>query len=244
MQSQMQKKFSDYYERYITLQETNIQQLLSVSRNPNNEQEHKALVSGVLNLYKEYYTVKWAGAHEDVLGFFSPTWLTPLENAHLWVTGWKPSILFKLINSLRQAQIPGSSTLANLTEEQVKKLEKLRLKIGGEEEKVEREMERHQVSIGDRRMLELARLTAQIKEHKEIAEEVKKLVDVAMNTLLVGLEKIMKTADCVRLKTIKEVLDILTPLQSVNFMAASLILQIQLRNWGKRRHSKEELLNL
>ncbi|PIA32873.1 hypothetical protein AQUCO_04300068v1 [Aquilegia coerulea] len=154
---------------------------------------------------------KWAGAHEDVLGFFSPTWLTPLENAHFWVTGWKPSILFKLINSLRRARIPaGSSTLVNLTEEQVKKLENLRLKIGGKEEK-----------------------------HKEIAEEVKGLVDVATNTLLARLEKMMKTADCVRSKTIKEVLDVLTPLQSVDFMVALLILQIQLRNW--EHHGSKEI---
>ncbi|KAF5191867.1 Delay of germination [Thalictrum thalictroides] len=238
MQSQAQDKFSQYYEKYIGLQETNIHQLLSVSRNPSNEQQHKALVSKVLYLYKEYYTMKWAGAHEDVLGFYSPTWLSPLEIAHLWITGWKPSITFKLITSLRQARISGSS-LVNLTDEQVKRLEKLRLKISEEEEKVEREMERHQVSIADKKMLQLARLsTGQMKEHKEIAEELKRLVDVAMNNLLVGLEKMMKAADCVRLKAIKEVLDLLTPLQSVDFMVASLMLQIQLRNWGKRRHSR------
>ncbi|KAF9590819.1 hypothetical protein IFM89_038541 [Coptis chinensis] len=239
MQSQVQEKFSEYYERWISLQEANIYQLLSVSRDSENEQEHKSLVSKVLNLHKEYYTMKWAGAHNDVLGFFSPTWLTPLENAHIWITGWKPSIVYKLINSLRRAQLIPGSSLANLSEEQLKKIEKLKLKTRLEEEKLDREVERQQVSVADRKIVELARLSGHVREHLERSVEANRLVDIAVNTLLAGLEKVMKTADCVRLKTMKEVLEVLTPLQCVDFMAASLMIQIQLRNWGKKRDCRK-----
>lgn len=44
---------------------------------------------------------------------------------------------------------------------QVKKIEDLRVKIRLEKEKVEREMERQQVSMADKRMVELARLASQ-----------------------------------------------------------------------------------
>jgi hypothetical protein len=47
----------------------------------------------------------------------------------------------------------------------------------------------------------------------------------------------MKAADCVRLRTLKGVLDVLSPLQCVDFLAATTMLQIQLRQWGKRRDS-------
>ncbi|KAJ6707182.1 hypothetical protein OIU85_027525 [Salix viminalis] len=64
-----------------------------------------------------------------------------------------------------------------------------------------------------------------------------RLVEVALKGLMAGLEKVMKAADCVRLRTLKGVLDVLTPLQCVNFLAATSMLQIQIRQWGKRRDS-------
>uniref|UniRef100_A0A3Q7FPT8 DOG1 domain-containing protein n=1 Tax=Solanum lycopersicum TaxID=4081 RepID=A0A3Q7FPT8_SOLLC len=44
-----------------------------------------------------------------------------------------------------------------------------------------------------------------------------------------SLERVMKMADCVRLKTLKGLLEILNPLQSVDFLAAISTIQIQMR---------------
>ncbi|KAJ8545430.1 hypothetical protein K7X08_018013 [Anisodus acutangulus] len=98
--------------------------------------------------HKDYYTAKWAAAHEDILAFFSPMWMSPLENAYLWVTGWKPSIAFRLVGT----------ALSELSDGQLKNIDALRVKIRGDEEKVEREMERQHVAMGDRKMVELARM--------------------------------------------------------------------------------------
>ncbi|KAF9590214.1 hypothetical protein IFM89_031869 [Coptis chinensis] len=257
MQSQVQEKFSEYYERWISLQEANIYQLLSVSRDSENEQEHKSLVSKVLNLHKEYYTMKWAGAHNDVLG----------------------------------------SSLANLSEEQLKKIEKLKLKTRLEEEKLDREVERQQVSVADRKIVELARLSGHVREHLERSVEANRLVDIAVNTLLADfwiffkeieledlgdlspaqlarvselqcetvrkeneittelgswqesacdivsllldqepeverLVKVLEKADDLRLKTIKSVVEVLTPQQAVEFLIAAAELQFGVRGWG------------
>jgi hypothetical protein len=170
-----------------------------------------------------------------VLAFFCPIWGSPLENAYSWFTGWKPSTIFKLIDSTRINRVPGSS-LAELTQEQLRKIEELRVKIRLEEEKVEREMERQQVAMADRKMFELARLTGRVKD-SETMDQFDGLVEVAMKGLMAGLEKVMKAADCVRLRTLKGVLDVLSPLQCVDFLAATTMLQIQLRQWGKRRDS-------
>ncbi|CAN6687146.1 unnamed protein product [Malus baccata var. baccata] len=97
-----------------------------------------------------------------------------------------------------------------------------------EEDKVDREMERQQVVMADRRMVELARLATRAKGTE----------NVAMKVMLNGLEGVMKAADCVRLKTLKGLLDLLSPLQSVKFLAATCMVQIKLREWGGRNVTK------
>ncbi|OVA07256.1 Transcription factor TGA like domain [Macleaya cordata] len=233
MKTQVQERFSEFFEKWLLQIESNIQQLLSVHRDPSHEPEHRSLICKIMNHYKEYYSTKWACVHDDILGFFSPPWLTPLENAYLWMTGWKPSMLYRLVHSLRHAKVPGTS-LSNLSEDQLKKIEELRLRTSMEEEKVEREMERQQVSMADRKMVELARLATRVR-NGEIVREVDGLVEVALKVLLGGLEKLLKTADCVRLKALKGVLEVLSPLQCVDFMAAFFMVQFQMRRLGKTR---------
>lgn len=86
-------------------------------------------------------------------------------------------------------------------------------------------MERQQVAIGDRKMVELARIRNDNDE----------LVELALKGLRMSLERVMKMADCVRLKTLKGLLEILSPLQSVDFLAAISTIQIQMRKRGRKR---------
>ncbi|XP_043699070.1 protein DOG1-like 4 [Telopea speciosissima] len=245
MRGQVQDKFSEFYEQWVNQHEVNLKELLSVPRDPSsssNEQLHRALVSKVVIHYKQYYTVKWASAKDDVLGFFSPTWFSSLENAYHWITGWKPSMLFRLITSLRQTRVPGAN-LVDMTEEQLEKIQELLIQIRIEEDRVDREMERQQVSIADKPMVDLSRLATQVN-NGEVVGELDKYVDVTLSSLLAGLENVMKMADCVRLMALKGVLEVLNPLQSVDFLAAIAMLQIQLRVVGKRRdHAKMMTLN-
>ncbi|KAK9268286.1 hypothetical protein L1049_010729 [Liquidambar formosana] len=235
MTTQVEERFSEFYEKWVFQLEENLQQLLKVSKEAPNGAEQQALVSKMTAHHKDYYTAKWVAAHEDVLAFFSPIWLSSLENAHLWITGWKPSMVFRLIDSLRQSRVGGASH-TDISEEQLKKIGELSMKIRLEEEKVEREMERQQVAMADRKMVELARLASRVKIG-DAASGVDGLVEVALKSLLAGLERVMKAADCVRLKTLKGVLEVLSPLQCVDFLAAMSMLQIQLRKWGKKRDS-------
>ncbi|CAA2937399.1 DOG1-like 4 [Olea europaea subsp. europaea] len=238
MKTQVELKFSSFFEKWMGLLEEFLRYYLRVSEENSQEVDHEVLVNKLTAHHKEYYTYKWAAAHEDVLAFFAPVWLSPVENVNLWITGWKPSIAFRLIESLRKIQSPGAS-LATMTEEQVKKIEALRVKIKMDEEKVEREFERQQVGIADRKMVKLAALEKRVVKNGESAvTQLNGLVEVAIKGLLGGLENVMKMADCVRLKTLKGVLDILTPIQSVNFLAAMSTVQIQMRKWGKKHDKK------
>ncbi|KAF2303026.1 hypothetical protein GH714_012729 [Hevea brasiliensis] len=116
------------------------------------------------------------------------------------------------------------------TQEQMRKIEALRVKIMLEEEKVEREMERQQVIVADRKMVELVRLVVRVKNGEEV-RQVEGLVQVALKGVMAGLEKEMKAIDCIRLRTLKRVLDVLSPLHCVEFLARIDMLQI----WGKKR---------
>ncbi|KAK7332055.1 hypothetical protein VNO80_28802 [Phaseolus coccineus] len=224
------ERFSQFYETWTGKLEDILQQLLQVSNQKTEvvktEQELQALVSTVTSHLKEYYTSKWAVAHENVLIFFSPPWLNPLENAQLWMTGWKPSTVFRQVESLKKGNV------LLMTEEQEKKTEELKMKLKMEEEKVEREMERQQVAMADRRMVQLAKLTSRARS---AGGEMDSVAEVAVKEVLAGLERVMKASDCVRLKTLKGVLDLLTPMQSVDFLAANITTQLRFKQWGKKK---------
>ncbi|KAL6201345.1 hypothetical protein ACLB2K_025059 [Fragaria x ananassa] len=240
MTTQVEERFTEFLEKWVCQLEQLQHQLLKLSQEKStlqlhNEAELQALVSRVTNLHKEYYTAKWAAAHQDVLAFFCPVWSSPLENAFSWLTGWKPSMLFKLMRKAR---------LRNLSEQQLRKIEELRLKIRYEEERVEREMERQQVAMADRKMVELARLATRVRNGGGAVVEVEGMVDMAMKVILNGLERVMKAADCVRLKALKGLLDLLSPLQCVEFLAATGMVQIRLRQWGRKRSNTNSGLSL
>ncbi|KAI3495359.1 hypothetical protein L1887_37688 [Cichorium endivia] len=220
MKTSIEEKFSEFYEKWVCQLEEYLRFLV---QDYTHESDYENLVAKMTTHHKNYYKFKWAAAHEDVCAFFTPVWLTPFENAYLWVTGWKPSAVFRFVDSLR---LTGEG-LVDLTEEQVKRIEGLKMKIKMEEEKVEREMERQQVGMADRRMVEMAKLMRFGGGGDAVAV-------LGVKGLLSGLERVMKMGDCVRLKTLKGLLDVMNPKQCVELLAAQSMFHVQLRKWGKK----------
>lgn len=238
MKTQVEERFSEFFEKWVCQLEEHVEQLLRVSKEKLNEAGLQALVSKVTRHYEEYYTVKWARAHEAVLAFFNPVWLSSLENAYSWITDWKPSLAFQVIDTLRKTEVPGIS-LVDMSEEQVKKIEELRVKLRLEKDKVEREMERQQVSLADSRIVQLAQVASRVRDG-DVVVLVDGMMEEALKDLLEGLESVMKAADCVRVKTLTGALEVLNPLQCVDFLAAIFMLQIRLRKRGKKREKPIE----
>ncbi|CAL1400917.1 unnamed protein product [Linum trigynum] len=226
------ERFTEFMEGWAHELEVYLEQLLrAVSINDHHDVEAEAaLVSKLTQHHKGYYTVKWALAHEDVLPFFSQAWATPLEKAYSWLTGWKPSTMFKLL--LSTTATSSGAVLIHLTQQQLETMEDLRQKVRLEEDKVERDMERQHVALADRRMVELARLASR---GTVSPARINGLVEVALKGVADGLEKVVRAADCVRLRTLKGILEILTPPQCLAFFAASSTLLIRLRQLGGMR---------
>ncbi|KAJ8626623.1 hypothetical protein MRB53_019930 [Persea americana] len=224
--------FGDFYEEWMRKHEENLQQLLSVPRDSTHEPQQRAMVARAIGHITHYYAIKRAAAHASVLALFSPTWLTSFEIACLWMTGWKPSLAFRLVDTLRRVVAPGMG-LGGLSDAQLRRIEQMQAVTRTEEEKVEMEMERQQMALAGRRMVELSQITARARD----GEVVEGMVEVALEGVMKGLEKVVVSADCVRLKALKRVVEGLSPLQSVDYMAALLMLQIQIRNFGKGRNN-------
>lgn len=227
--------FGDFDEEWMHKHEENLQQLLSVPRDSTHEPQQRALVARAIDHITHYYAIKREAAHANVLALFSPPWLTSFEIAYLWMTGWKPSLAFRLVDTLRRVVAPGMG-LGDLSDAQLRRIEQMRAATRTEEEKVEMEMERQQMALAGRRMVELSQITARARDG-EVVEGVEEMVEAALEGVIKGLEKVVVSADCVRLKALKRVVEVLSPLQSVDFMAAALMLQIQIRNLGKGRNN-------
>ncbi|CAN8325183.1 unnamed protein product [Cochlearia groenlandica] len=237
MRSLVEEKFQEFYETWILQLEQYLHQLIIAHNNNNNtisEIELRGLILKLTTHHKAYYTTKWEAISEDVLAFFGPVWLNPLEKSCFWLTGWKPSTAFRMVDRMMRKSWRQTAATVVLEEAQVKKLEELRIKTKFDEDKIEREMERYQVAMGDRKMVELARLGCHVTG--EVGDDSMVMVNAAVKGLAKWLEKMVKAADCVRLKTLKGILDVLAPRQCVEFLADASAFQVQLRKCGNARH--------
>lgn len=72
----VEERFSEFFDNWIVQLDDHLQQLHKVSNSKESnlsteeaDQQQLVLVSKLTAHYKEFYTVKWAAAHEDVLSF-------------------------------------------------------------------------------------------------------------------------------------------------------------------------------
>lgn len=221
-----QRQFTLFFNNWIAQLEATVGDLISVPREASHEEEHRALIARVMVLYRTYYTAKADAAHgADVLSFFSPSWMSSLGSAYLWFTGWKPSLAFNLVDSLRRG------VMGELSEYQLEKVEEVKRKARSEEEKVERRMERLQMDLAGKGVMELARVSS--RGEGDLGGDVGLRMKAGMiKGLLEELESVVRRADAIRMKTLVSVIAILSPIQGVDFLTSAVTIQIQIMRWG------------
>ncbi|GER27839.1 transcription factor-related [Striga asiatica] len=215
----MEQNFSDFHKKWMS-------ELEKLVESDRGESTPKSRLDKLTAHHKAYYTKKWAAAEEDIEAFYAAVWLNPFEKARTWVTGWKPSSALQLADSLK------------LSNEQRHKMARVRFEIKTEEEKVESEMRSlHILATADPKMLELVRMGMEADRSGSPAamDKVDKMVDVALQMLRGRLLKLMKMADCARLKALKGVLDVVGPMNGLTYFTSVSIFLIGLRNLGEPR---------
>ncbi|XP_043721970.1 protein DOG1-like 4 [Telopea speciosissima] len=261
----VQENFHKFFECWLAEQNHYLQELLSASKDNNNpnrnedparadEEEEKVLrplINRVVRHYEEYYKAKSIWVEHDVLRMLSPTWRSKLEDAFLWIGGWRPSIAFHLLYSKSGLQLENHLTelfrglrtgdLADLSPSQLTRIDELQRKTIREEKEVTEKMAKHQETIADSSMVELSHVVTELmndrdgerSSHGDAEREAEReRVNSALKRKEQGLERIVEKANDLRLRTLEGVIEILRPMQAVHFLIAAAELHLRLHDWG------------
>lgn len=90
-------------------------------------------------------------------------------------------------------------------------------------------------------MLELAHAVTQMANGGD--DDLDGQIDNAIDKKEAGLVGVLQMADDLRINTLKEVVEILTPMQSVHFLIAAAELHLRVHEWGKKRDEKNNNTN-
>ncbi|KAL4604424.1 hypothetical protein ACB092_10G192800 [Castanea dentata] len=102
---------------WLVRQQSFLEQLLhSISSDTTNQQT--SLIQQVLAHYQEYYEEKAKIPRNDVFLLFCPPWLSSFERSLLWVAGYKPYLVFKIVDGV----------VNNLKAEQTLRMEEVKVK--------------------------------------------------------------------------------------------------------------------
>ncbi|CAL1373249.1 unnamed protein product [Linum trigynum] len=220
--------FSGFYETWFEQLQQLVRQL-RMCPNPPTSHDHRLaisrLVQSIMSHYADYYQVKSAAAERDVLLMFMAPWASSLERSLHWIAGWRPTTLFHLVYTessiLFESHIvdilKGRNTgdLGDLSPTQFRRVSELQCDTVREENAITDELSEWQDGASD-----LVGCSTEDVERK-----VSKLVGI------------LRKADHLRLKTVRQLVELLTPQQAVEFLIAAAELQFGVRGWGQEQDS-------
>ncbi|CAN1301297.1 Protein DOG1-like 3 [Linum perenne] len=250
--------FKDFFERWLVEQEQLLQVLTSASAAENQPDFLQLLVDRVMEHYQKYYRAKSDWASQDVLSMLSPSWTSSLEDAFLWIGGWRPSMAYHLLCSKSGLQFTDSSQtiqgliqcltstdLAGLSTVQFRRMDELQRWTIKEEKILTEKMAKVQESVADASMVELSHTVTQMMQSggggsDELGPSLlNDRVDMALMAKEKKMEEILQLADDLRLSTLRLIIvEILTPIQAVHFLIAIAELHLRFHDWGKQRDTR------
>lgn len=122
--------------------------------------------------------------------------------------------------------------MGELSAYQLEKLEEVKRKARSEEEKVERRMERLQMDLAGKGVMELARVSSRGEAGDLGRDDGLRMQAGMIKGVLEGLESVVRSADAIRMKTLVSVIAILSPIQGVDFLTSAVTIQIQIMRWA------------
>uniref|UniRef100_A0A5B7BUJ9 Putative transcription factor TGA3-like n=1 Tax=Davidia involucrata TaxID=16924 RepID=A0A5B7BUJ9_DAVIN len=235
------------FQEWMKLQERDLSELhqaLTLTLNTNNQNNEgvlSQLAEKNIQHFQEYIEQRRCLARDDVSAFFAPTWCTALENSLLWIAGCRPSSFIRLVFVLSGLKIESQLTeflqgirtgdLGELSGQQLCMVNGLQGKTIREEDKLSSRLASSQEDIADEPFAVIAKELSRIGELSVDT-------DMALDEHARAMQSILEAADQLRLSTLKELLSILTPVQGVDFLAASKKLQLCIHEWGRKRDLK------
>ncbi|XP_040384204.1 transcription factor TGA2.3 isoform X2 [Oryza brachyantha] len=107
--------FDMEYARWLEEHNRQINELRSAVNAHASDNELRAVVDKIMSHYEEIFKQKGSAAKADVFHVLSGMWKTPAERCFLWLGGFRPSELLKLLSTqlepLTEQQLSGISNL-------------------------------------------------------------------------------------------------------------------------------------
>ncbi|XP_055811699.1 protein ZW2-like [Solanum dulcamara] len=215
--------FEAFYQGWLQRQEHFLNELTTFDQE-SEEDVMRNLISRILAHYQEYFEEKSKMSHINVFYMFSPTWFTPLEKSFLWIAGFKPGLAFPLV----------MNSVNDLSENQVERINRLRIETRIEEKNLMDKLVNIQESVAAPPLIGVAQQYGiEMLPDSEIGE-----VDEEMETLRRAVEDVVTAADRLRTRTADNVVGILSPLQSLRFLKGAAQLQMRIRMVGMQREAE------
>ncbi|XP_021863558.1 protein DOG1-like 4 [Spinacia oleracea] len=227
----MMMNFHRFHDSWVEKLNKFTSQLASTpTPRPNSTSDHqhvRQLVDEVVAHYAHYYETKTTAAKTDVLTLFASPWASSLERSLYWVTGFRPTTLFHLVyteSSIRFEShvadiLRGRRTgdLGELTPGQLARVSELQCLTVKEENDIGNELGGWQEEVA-RSEPEWSGLCGNGPD--------------GLDRLLARLGAVVAKADELRMKTIRQVVELLTPQQAAEFLIAAAELQLGIQRWG------------
>ncbi|XWS21349.1 hypothetical protein CRYUN_Cryun30bG0048000 [Craigia yunnanensis] len=220
------ENFETFFNSWLIRQENFLEQLVQAltSQDGHEIERQGSLIQEVLSHYEQYLEEKSRAAKEEVFLFYSPPWLSSFEKSLLWVGGFKPFLLFKLL----------ANSVTELTPEQEETIERVKYETRREERELTVAMATIQESVAIPPLLNLVRRFGRLIDDEELE------LESAMETLKVAMLKTLERADKLRGSTARKVIEILSPVQTMKFLSASAEFQLRVRKWGIQKDQQRE----
>ncbi|CAH1449990.1 unnamed protein product [Lactuca virosa] len=236
--------FHRFYETWYEQLHHQIHHLTKFPRLPTTDDDHHQLtqvVNKTMSHFSEFYRVKSLAANQDVLSIFSARWSTTLERSLHWIAGWRPTTAFHLIYTessiLFESRILDilhgirTGDLGDLSPAQFTRVSELQCETVQQENAITDQLSEWQAC-------KIFCFSLHFCSKKDEASELIGGSCGDLDKKIGRLVQIVEKADELRLRTLKAVVELLTPQQAVEFLIAAAQLHFGIHRWGLN-HDRE-----
>ncbi|XP_057817286.2 transcription factor TGA2.3 isoform X1 [Cryptomeria japonica] len=201
--------FDMEYARWLDDQHRQINDLRAAVNSHVGDNELRVLVDGVMAHYDDIFRLKNVAAKSDVFHMVSGMWKTPAERCFMWMGGFRPSELLKMLILCMQILIPH---LEPLTEQQLICIDNLQHSSQQAEDALSQGMEALQQSLAE------TLASGSLGSSGNVANYMGQMA-IAMGKLGT-LENFVQQADNLRQQTLQQMHRILTTRQAARALLA------------------------
>ncbi|KAL5989690.1 hypothetical protein ACLOJK_010583 [Asimina triloba] len=231
-------RFNGCYQRWTQQQKQDLEDLRGAFNQPAHDSDTLArLVADSVQHYRDYCDERAVLAAQDPHYLLAPTWCTPFENSFLWIAGCRPSMFVRLIYCLsgREIELQLSEYLAGvrtgnlgeLTAKQLEAIDGLHRRTVEEEDMLSSRLASIQEDVSEEPLVRMA----SERGREWSATESNRAVEMHS----AGLARLVVDADELRIRTAKDLVEVLTPQQAAHFLIAAKQLHLSMHEWGMTR---------